>query len=85
MADTTIDTLKLQIQVSDRATTNLKKIAVAANETKSALNGLETAGGGKGRSGGNKSGGVGQALSLGTSVFKIAATIRYAKYVVCYE
>lgn len=79
MADTTIDTLKLQIQVSDRATTNLKKIAVAANETKSALNGLETAGGGKGRSGGNKSGGVGQALSLGTSVFKIAATIRYAK------
>lgn len=79
MADTTIDTLKLQIQVSDRATTNLKKIAAAANETKSALNGLETAGGGKGRSGGNKSGGVGQALSLGTSVFKIAATIRYAK------
>ena len=79
MADTTIDTLKLQIQVSDRATTNLKKIADAANETKSALNGLETAGGGKGRSGGNKSGGVGQALSLGTSVFKIAATIRYAK------
>ena len=79
MADTTIDTLKLQIQVSDRATTNLKKIAAAANETKSALNGLETSGGGKGRSGGNKSGGVGQALSLGTSVFKIAATIRYAK------
>ena len=79
MADTTIDTLKLQIQVSGRATTNLKKIAAAANETKSALNGLETAGGGKGRSGGNKSGGVGQALSLGTSVFKIAATIRYAK------
>lgn len=79
MADTTIDTLKLQIQVSDRATTKLKKIAAAANETKSALNGLETAGGGKGRSGGNKSGGVGQALSLGTSVFKIAATIRYAK------
>ena len=79
MADTTIDTLKLQIQVSDRATTNLKKIAAAANETKSALNGLETAGGGKGISGGNKSGGVGQALSLGTSVFKIAATIRYAK------
>lgn len=102
MADTTIDTLKLQIQVSDRATTNLKRVSSAAKDVKKAFTELRTESGhsvkiydeeyqklkkiaskinsiGNGRKSGNKSGGVGQALSLGTSVFKIAATIRYAK------
>lgn len=102
MADTTIDTLKLQIQVSDRATTNLKRVSSAAKDVKKAFTELRTESGnsvkiydeeyqklkkiaskinsiGNGRKSGNNSGGVGQALSLGTSVFKIAATIRYAK------
>ena len=102
MADTTIDTLKLQIQVSDRATTNLKRVSSAAKDVKKAFTELRTESGnsvkiydeeyqklkkiaskinsiGNGRKSGNKRGGVGQALSLGTSVFKIAATIRYAK------
>lgn len=37
MADTTIDTLKLQIQVSDRATTNLKRVSSAAKDVKKHL------------------------------------------------
>lgn len=102
MADTTIDTLKLQIQVSDKATANLKRVSSAAKDVKKAFTELRTESGysvkiydeeylklkkiaskinsiGNGRKGGNKSGGVGQALGLGTSVFKIAATIRYTK------
>lgn len=73
--DTTIDTLQLQIKVSDRASTKLKKIASAADEAKNALDGLDRGG----KSGGSNGGSAGRVRDVGTSVFRMAATFRYAK------